>query len=85
MQISIREEWFPQATSRLADNVGFFLMISFLAWLHHHRAYGWVVPGLIVTLIYWLDDRILASAQLQCGRNDEFLCVPDRWPWQMRY
>jgi len=85
VQISIREDWFPQATSRLADDAGFFLLISVLAWLHHYQAHRYVIPALIVTMIYWLDDRILASANLVCGRNDDFLCVPDRWPWLMRY
>ena len=85
IQTTIQREWFPQTTSRLSDVVGFFLLISYLAWLHHHRAHGAVLPALAVTLIYWLDERILASADLRCGQNDNFLCVPDRWPWLMRY
>ena len=44
-----------------------------------------MLPALLVTLQYWLTDRLLASHALPCGRNDEFLCVPDRWPWQLRY
>jgi len=85
VQASIQWEWLPQATSRLADAVGFFLLISLIAWLHYYQANWYVLPALIVTLIYWFDDRILASANLVCGRNDSFLCVPDRWPWLMRY
>jgi hypothetical protein len=65
--------------------VGFFLLLSFIAWIHHYQAHWCALPALIITLFYWLDDRILASANLGCGRNDDFLCVPDRWPWQIRY
>jgi hypothetical protein len=38
-----------------------------------------------VTFQYWLEGRILASGELGCGSNDEFLCIPDRWPWQVHY
>lgn len=85
IQASIRWEWMPQVTCRLADAVGFFLLISFIAWLHHYQAHWYLLPALLVSLVYWFDDRILASATLMCGQNDDFLCVPDRWPWLIRY
>jgi hypothetical protein len=85
IQASVRWEWLPQVASRLADPVGFFLLISFLAWLRHYQACWYVLPALAVTMVYWFDDRILASANLMCGQNDDFLCVPDRWPWKIRY
>lgn len=85
IQVSIQAEWLPQVTSRLADGLAFFLLIIYLSWLHRHKAYWCLLPALFVTLQYWLEGRILESATLDCGRNDEFLCIPDRWPWQVRY
>lgn len=85
IQASIRWQWLPQVTCRLADAVGFFLLISFIVWLHHYQAHWYLLPALSVNLVYWFDDRILASATLMCGQNDDFLCVPDRWPWLIRY
>jgi hypothetical protein len=85
VQVSIAHLWLPQITSRLADGVAFLLLILYIAWLDKYRAHWCVIPALYVTLQYWLEGRILPSASLTCGRNDEFLCVPDRWPWQVRY
>ena len=85
VQLSIVQGWLPQITSRFADALGLFLLVSWLAWLRRHRCLWAVLPALLVTLQYWLTDRLLASHALPCGRNDEFLCVPDRWPWQLRY
>lgn len=85
IQISIDQHWLAQITSRLADGVAFFLLILYLAWLHRYRAHWCLIFPLWVTLQHWLDGRILRSALYACGRNDEFLCVPDRWPWQVRY
>ena len=85
LQQLIVVEWFPQIAIRFADPVGLFLLLSWLAWLRHHRCLWAVLPALVVTFQYWLVDRLIASHTLPCGRNDEFLCVPDRWPWQLRY
>jgi hypothetical protein len=75
----------PQITSRLADPAGFFLLIVWLAWLERYRSLWAALPALLVTLDYWLVERLAASQALHCGSNDTFLCVPDRWPWQVRY
>lgn len=85
LQASVWWEWWPQITFRLADGVGLFLLISFLAWLRHYRAERLLLPALAVTLLYWLLGGILSSGQLLCGQDDAFLCVPDRWPGQVRY
>ena len=85
IQQSIGRIWLPQITSRLADGVAFFLLILYLAWLHRHRAHWCLLPVMYVTFQYWLEGRILSSGELGCGSNDEFLCIPDRWPWQVRY
>ena len=75
----------PQITSRLADPAGFFLLIVWLAWLERYRCLWAALPALLVTLDYWLVERLAGSQALLCGSNDTFLCVPDRWPWQVRY
>lgn len=85
IQASVEWEWFPQITFRLADGVGFFLLITYLAWIHRYQAYAFLLPALLVTLHYWLFGRILNTESLACGANDSFLCIPDRWPWQVRY
>ncbi len=85
IQASISHLWYPQITSRLADGVAFFLLITFVAWSHRHNAHWCVLPALYVTFQYWFEGRILPSATYPCGENDGFLCVPDRWPWQVRW
>ena len=75
----------PQITSRLADPAGFFLLIVWLAWLERYRCPWAALPALLVTLDYWLVERLAGSQALLCGSNDTFLCIPDRWPWQVRY
>ncbi len=85
LQMSIGHQWIPQITSRLADGVALYLLILYLAWLDRYKAHWCVIPALYVTVQYWLEGRILDSVGLECGSNDEFLCVPDRWPWQVRY
>lgn len=85
IQASITHLWLPQITFRLADGVAFFLLIVYLAWLHHYEAHWCVIPALYVTFQYWFEGRILPSGNFSCGLNDEFLCIPDRWPWQVHY
>ena len=85
MQWSVQAVWFPQITSRLADVVGLFLLVVYLAWLNRYQCHWAVLPALFVTLDYWLMERLLPSRQLTCGLDDNFLCIPDRWPWQIRY
>jgi hypothetical protein len=85
IQQSIVAPWLPAVTSRLADGIGFFLLILYLAWLDRYRARWCVLPVLYVTFQYWLEGRLLSARELPCGLNDDFLCIPDRWPWQVRY
>lgn len=85
MQWSVQAVWFPQITSRLADVVGLFLLLVYLAWLNRYQCHWAVLPALFVTIDYWLMERLLPSRLLSCGLDDNFLCIPDRWPWQIRY
>lgn len=85
LRLSIRHSFFPQFTSRFQDAVGFYLLIVFLAWLSRFSLQRLSVVPLATTLHYWLFERLGFSGLLQCGRNDEFLCIPDRLPWQINY
>ena len=85
IQQSIVSLWLPQITCRFADLVAFFLLIFYLAWLNRYRAHWCLLPVMYMTFQYWLEGRLLVSGGLDCGLNDDFLCLPDRWPWQIRY
>ena len=85
IQQCLRQGWVPPLTSRFADTVGLFLLIAWLAWLERHRARWAVLATLLVTLDYWLLDRLPEGLTLRCGRDDAFLCAPDRWPWQVHW
>ena len=84
LQGSLIWQWFPQLTFRFGDTVGCFLLISFIAWLHRRNALIFLLPLLALNLVVW-TDRVLWPEGLDCGRDDDFLCVPDRWPWSIRY
>ena len=84
LQGSLIWEWFPQLTFRFGDTVGCFLLLSFLAWLHRRNALIFLLPLLALNLLVW-TDRVLWPEGLDCGRDDDFLCVPDRWPWLIHY
>jgi hypothetical protein len=85
LQLAVEREWFASIAFRLSDGVGFFLLVVFVAWLVRHNSLPWLWPALLVTLYGWLFIRILPSGALACGQDDAFLCIPDRWPWQVRY
>ena len=84
LQGSLTWEWFPQLTFRFGDTVGCFLLLSFLAWLHRRNALIFLLPLLALNLLVW-TDRVLWPEGLDCGRDDDFLCVPDRWPWLIHF
>ncbi len=85
LQQSLHWHLMAPITSRLVDPVGLYLLILWLGWLQRQRCFWAAVPALVVTLHYWGGVRLLGSFSLVCGSNDEFLCIPDRWPWQVRY
>jgi hypothetical protein len=85
LQLAVEREWLASIAFRLSDGVGFFLLILFLAWLARYQSLPWLWPALLVTLHAWFLIRILPSGALACGQDDAFLCIPDRWPWQVRY
>jgi hypothetical protein len=85
LQQSLHWKLMASITSRLVDPVGLDLLILWLGWLQRQQCCWAGVPALVVTFDAWLLDRLLGSLALHCGFNDEFLCIPDRWPWQVRY
>jgi hypothetical protein len=85
VQASVAAGWQAQITSRFADVIGLFLLVIWLGWLAWYRCLWAMLPALAVTFEAWIVERLLGSLALSCGRNDDFLCVPDRWPWQVRY
>lgn len=85
IQQCLRQDWVPAFTSRFADPIGLFLLIVYLAWLDRYRSRWAVLPALAVTLDFWLLERLPDALTLHCGQDDAFLCLPDRWPWQVRW
>jgi hypothetical protein len=85
LQFLVDREWAPQLVSRFNDGVAFYLIVVFLAWLTRYQVGYLAILPLVVTFDYWLFDRIVPSGLLTCGANDAFLCIPDRWPWQVVY
>jgi hypothetical protein len=85
IQVSVATGWLAPITFRLADLVGLFLLLSFLAWIREQRAAWAVLPPLAITLAGWLQHRLLDVAALRCGLDDNFLCIPDRLPWLIQY
>ena len=85
LQQSVHWQLLAPIASRLVDPVGLYLLILWLGWLQRQRCCWAGVPALAVTLEAWLLGSLLGSLVLNCGLDDEFLCIPDRWPWQVRY
>ncbi len=85
IQVSVATASLAPISFRLADLVGLFLLLSFLAWIREQRAAWAVLPPLAITLAYWLQHRLLDVAALRCGLDDNFLCIPDRLPWLIHY
>ena len=84
IQASLFWDFFPQITFRLGDTVGIFLLLSFLVWLRRRQALFMVLPLLVFSLLAW-GDRVVWPEGLNCGLDDDFLCIPDRWPWSIDY
>lgn len=84
-RFSIENQWLPQLTSRFQDAVGLYLLMLFLVWVSNIGVRYITILPIAVTTQYWLFGRLAISGVLPCGRNDEFLCTPDRLPWDVVY
>lgn len=85
LRFSIQYAWMPQLTSRFQDAVGLYLLVLFIVWICSLGVQRATVVPIALTLQYWFFDRLVFSGLLDCGRNDEFFCVPDRLPWHVIY
>ena len=84
IQLSIVWRILPQITFRFADVVGLFLLLAVLKWFHHYKSLWLLLPLLLNGLLVW-GKQSWAPSGLDCGANDGFLCIPDRFPWLIRY
>ena len=84
IQLSIVWRILPQITFRFADVVGLFLLLAVLKWFHHYKSLWLLLPLLLNGLLVW-GKQAWAPSGLDCGANDGFLCIPDRFPWLIRY
>ena len=84
IQLSIVWRVLPQITFRFADVVGLFLLLIVLQWFRHYQSLWLLLPLLLNGLLFWAK-QVWTPNGLNCGDDDDFLCIPDRWPWLIRY
>ena len=84
IQLSILWRILPQITFRFADVVGLFLLLIALQWFRHYQSLWLLLPLLLNGLLVWAK-QVWSPSGLDCGADDDFLCIPDRWPWLIRY
>lgn len=84
IQLSIVWRILPQITFRFADVVGLFLLLIALKWFRYYQSLWLLLPLLLNGLLVW-GKQVWAPSGLDCGADDDFLCIPDRLPWLIRY
>ncbi len=84
VQCGVRFEIYPQIVFRFADPIGLFLLLSVLRWFQLYSSNQMLLPLLLFSLII-LVKQLIDPNGLNCGFDDDFLCIPDRWPWQIVY
>ena len=84
IQLSIVWRILPQITFRFADVVGLFLLLIALQWFRHYQSLWLLLPLLLNGLLVWAN-QVWSPSGLNCGVDDDFLCIPDRLPWLIRY
>lgn len=84
LQLGIKFEVYPQLVFRFADPIGLFLLLSAFYWFQIYSSKQMLVPLLAFSLIIW-GKQLIDPNGLNCGFDDDFLCLPDRWPWQIVY
>ena len=83
-QFGVKFEVYPQIASRFADPLGLFLLLSVLRWFQLYSSKQMLIPLLFFSLMIW-GKQLIDPNGLNCGFDDDFLCLPDRWPWQIVY
>ncbi len=84
VQFAVKFEVYPQVAFRFADPIGLFLLLSAFHWFQIYSSKKMLIPLLVFSLIIWAKHLIDPNG-LNCGFDDDFLCIPDRWPWQIVY
>lgn len=83
VQLSMATGLLAPILSRCLDPVGLFWMLALIVWTARCGCAWSLIPVLAVVGESFLDDRILTMED--CIGGDQFMCLPDRWPWQIRY
>jgi len=84
VQCGVRFEIYPQIVFRFADPIGLFLLLSVLRWFQLYSSKQMLLPLLLFSLMTW-GKQLVDPVGLNCGFDDDFLCIPDRWPWHIVY
>ena len=84
IQLGVRFEVYPQVAFRFADPIGLFLLLSAFHWFQIYSSKQMLIPLLAYSLLIW-GKQLIDPNGLNCGLDDDFLCIPDRWPWQIVY
>ena len=83
VQLSMATGVLAPIVSRCLDPIGLFWLLALLAWTSRHHCAWTLIPVLAVVGESFIDDRILSLED--CIGGDQFMCPPDRWPWQINY
>ncbi|WP_155728148.1 hypothetical protein [Prochlorococcus marinus] len=84
VQLGVRFEIYPQIAFRFADPIGLFLLLSAFRWFQLYDSQRMLIPLLVFSLLSW-SKQLVDPVGLDCRLDDTFLCIPDRWPWQISY
>ena len=83
VQLSMATGVMAPILSRCLDPIGLFWLLSLMAWTARQGCAWTLIPAALVVGESFIDDRILVLED--CINGDQFLCIPDRWPWQVRW
>lgn len=82
-QLSMATGVLAPILSRCLDPIGLFWMLSLMVWTARQGCTWALLPALAVIGESFIDDRILRLED--CIGGDQFMCLPDRWPWQVQW
>jgi hypothetical protein len=83
VQLSMATGVLAPILSRCLDPIGLFWLLSLMVWTARQGCAWTLIPAFLVVGESFIDDRILVLED--CINGDQFLCIPDRWPWQVRW
>ena len=83
IQLSMATGVLAPILSRCLDPIGLFWMLSLMVWTARQGCAWALLPALAVVGESFIDDRILRLED--CIGGDQFMCLPDRWPWQVEW